>query len=91
MSTDNNAIPVVARNLQVEIVVPATPAELARQVQEVLNGSNGRFQIAGIDLKEDGYHLQIKARVRDQGLLQQALQDLASELQMSFRDPTTSS
>jgi hypothetical protein len=91
MTTDNNAIQVVARSLLVEIVVPAVPPELARQVQEALNGSNGRFQVAEIDLKEDGYHLQIRARVRDQGLLQQALQDLANKLKMSLRDPTTSS
>lgn len=91
MTTDNKAIQVVARNLQVEIVVPAVPPELARQVQESLNGSNGRFQVAGIDLKEDGYHLRILARVRDQGMLQQALQDLTDELKMSLRDPTTSS
>ncbi len=91
MTTDNKAIQVLSRSLQVEILVPAVPIELVHKVQEALNGSNGRFQVAEIDLKEDGYHLRIRTRVRDQGLLQQALQDLADELKMSLRDPTTSS
>lgn len=91
MSNDNNAIQVVERKLQLEIVVPSEPADLAVRIVQALNNTDGRFTAKQQDLRQDGQHILVKIGVRDQGSCQEALKALAHELNLGFRDYTTSS
>jgi hypothetical protein len=88
MSTDNKAIQVLERKLQLEIVVPAEPRDLTEQVLQSLNAHEGRFVAKVIGVSKDGSHIQVKTRIRDQGVIQTILEDLAHELNLSFRDST---
>jgi hypothetical protein len=88
MSTDNNAIQVLDRKLQVEIVVPILPEDLVDRVERALNNSNGRFVAKKTGIQTDGHHIVIKSKIRDQGSLQKAMEDLAHVLELSFRDST---
>jgi hypothetical protein len=88
MSTNNKAIRVIERKLQLEIVVPAEPKDLTDKVLKRLNASDARFAAKATEVCEDGSHILVKVRIRDQGLTQKTLEDLAHELGLGFCDAT---
>jgi hypothetical protein len=88
MAADNKAIQVVERKLQLEIVVPNEPKDLVDRVLKALNNSDGRYVAKLAEFSQDGAHILVKTGIRNQGLVQIALRDLAHELQLSFLDST---